>query len=241
MGLVGERVLDARELLDECIEFKRARRPKARFMRELVLGKLEPRQIRAWATDFYFYVEPAIPSIAAWLSNAPTLPDRGAYQLVARNLAGEMGYIEEPEHHDLYLQFCAGLDISRDQLLAALPLASTVGAACTMGHYCRSSFIEGLGAFGLAVELEIPDAPPAARIFYEALGRHYGIDEKALEFWRVHIEAEEEHGENAEKALALCVETVQQQALLRRAFRFSVLAHAGMTEGYDRFLDGQDG
>ena len=81
------------------------------------MGKLDEAQLERWAKDFYYYVEPAIPTIAAWLSMAPTLPDREAYKLIARNLAGEMGYIKEAEHHDLYLQFCAGLGITRDDLL----------------------------------------------------------------------------------------------------------------------------
>jgi len=159
-----------------------------------------------------------------------------AYKLIARNLAGEMGYIQEAEHHDLYLQFCAGLGINRDRLLEHTPLASTIGAASTMGYYCRNSFEEGLGAFGLAVEMEVPDRPNGAQIIYEGLKRHYQIDSHAMEFWAVHVQAEEEHGENAEKALRLCGQTREQQARIRRAFRFSVLAHSAMTEGFDRFL-----
>jgi pyrroloquinoline quinone (PQQ) biosynthesis protein C len=237
MSLVGDRTLSAREFLDECVEFKRAHAPQSRFLRGLVLGKVDGAQLRQWAMDFYFYVEPAIPTIAAWLSHAPTLPDRDAYKLVARNLAGEMGYIREAEHHDLYLQFCAGLDISRDRLLEHTPLASTIGAASTMGYYCRNSFEEGLGAFGLAVEMEVPGRPNGAKIIHDGLQAHYGIDAHAMEFWAVHIAAEEEHGENAEHALRLCGQTREQQARIRRAFRFSVLSHAAMTEGYDRFLD----
>ena len=97
------------------------------------MGKLNDVQVELWAKDFYYYVEPAIPTIAAWLASAPTLPDRTLYQLIARNLAGEMGYIKEAEHHDLYVQFCAGLGITRDALLEHLPLASTIGAASAMG------------------------------------------------------------------------------------------------------------
>src|SRR5262249_40850068 len=144
MGLVSERALSAHEFLDECIAFKREHAPQSNFLRGLVLGKLSAAPVRLWVKDFYYYVEPAIPTIAAWLASAPTLPDRVVYKLIARNLAGEMGYIKEAEHHDLYLQFCAGLDISRDELLEHLPLASTVGAASTMGYYCRNSFAEGL-------------------------------------------------------------------------------------------------
>jgi len=140
MSLVTDRTLSAREFLDECIAFKNDHPAQSRFLRGLVLGKLDEAQLKRWAKDFYYYVEPAIPTIAAWLSMAPTLPDREAYKLIARNLAGEMGYIKEAEHHDLYLQFCAGLDISRDDLLEHTPLASTIGAASTMGYYCRNSF-----------------------------------------------------------------------------------------------------
>ena len=237
MGLVTDQALSAREFLDECVAFKRDHAPQSAFLRGLVMGKLSDAQIRRWVKDFYFYVEPAIPTIAAWLASAPTLPDRSVYQLIARNLAGEMGYIKEAEHHDLYLQFCAGFGITRDELLEHLPLASTVGAAATMGYYCRNSFAEGLGAFGLAVEMEVPGRPNGAKVIYDGLKRHCTLDATALEFWAVHVAAEEEHGENAVAAMQRCGQTRDQQALIRRAFRFSVLAHTGMIEGYDRFLD----
>ena len=228
--------LAARDFLAECVAFKRDHAPQSAFLRALVLGKLERPQLVRWAKDFYYYVEPAIPTIAAWLSKAPTLPDRLLYQLVARNLAGEMGYIKEAEHHELYLQFCAGLDISREELLAHLPLASTVGAASTMGYYCRNTFEEGLGAFGLAVEMNVPGRPNGAEVIHDGLRRHYGLAEEALEFWAIHVEAEEEHGENAVAVLERCGQTSDQQSLIRRAFHLSVIAHAGMAEGFDRFL-----
>jgi len=238
MSLVSDRALSPRECLDEFIAFKRDHAPQSHFLRGMVMGKLTDAQVRRWVKDFYYYVEPAIPTIAAWLASAPTLPDRSVYKLIARNLAGEMGYIKEAEHHDLYVQFCAGLGITRDDLLARLPLASTIGAASTMGYYCRNSFEEGLGAFGLAVEMDVPGRPNGAKVIYDGLRRHYQLADKTLEFWAIHVQAEEEHGENAVAALQRCGQTREQQALIRRAFRFSVLAHSGMTEGYDRFLDG---
>jgi len=235
MGLVTDHALSPREFLDECIEFKRTHGPQSRFLRNLVTGKAGADQLELFAKDFYYYVEPAIPTIAAWLSKAPILPDRRAYQLIARNLAGAMGYIREAEHHDLYIKFCAGLGLSREALLDHLPLASTIGAAAAMGYYCRNSFEEGLGAFGLAVEMEVPDRPNGAKVIYEGLKRHYSLDEDTLEFWAIHVEAEEEHSANAVAALERCGQTREQQALIRRAFQFSVLAHSGMIEGYDRY------
>jgi pyrroloquinoline-quinone synthase len=237
MALASDRVLTAREFLDECIAFKRDHTPTSAFMRGLVTGQLTESQVRLWAKDFYYYVEPAIPTIAAWLSSAPTLPDRTLYQLIARNLAGEMGYIKEAEHYELYLQFLDGLGISRAEAEEHLPLPGTIGAAATMGYYCRNSFEEGLGAFGLAVEMDVPGRPSGAKFIYDGLRSHYGLEARTLEFWAIHVEAEEEHGENAVKALERCAQTLEQQARVRRAFRFSVVAHAAMADGFDRFLD----
>lgn len=237
MALVMDRTLSAHEFLEECIDFKRTHGPQSRFLRDLVTGKANADQLLRFAKDFYYYVEPAIPTIAAWLSKAPILPDRRAYQLIARNLAGEMGFIKEAEHHDLYLKFCEGLGLDRPALLDHLPLASTIGAAAAMGYYCRNSFEEGLGAFGLAVEMDVPDRPNGAKVIYDGLKRHYSLDDDTLEFWAIHVEAEEEHSANAVAALERCGQTREQQALIRRAFQFSVVAHSGMIEGYDRFLD----
>ena len=105
-----------------------------------------------------------------------------------------------------------------------------------MGYYCRSSFEEGLDAFGLAVEMDVPGRPNGAQVIHQGLKQHYGLDDRTLEFWAVHVAAEEEHGENAVAVLERCAQTRDQQALIRRAFRFSVLAHSGMVEGYDRFF-----
>ena len=43
---------------------------------------------------------------------APIVPDRSIFRAIARNLAGELGYIREAAHVDLYEQFLDGLGIS---------------------------------------------------------------------------------------------------------------------------------
>jgi hypothetical protein len=39
---------------------------------------------------------------------------------------------------------------------AHLPLASTIGGASVLCAFCRSSFEEGLGSFGLGMEMQVP-------------------------------------------------------------------------------------
>src|SRR5512138_496597 len=216
-----------REFLDECIEFKRSHSPVGRFYPAFLMGKLTPTQLRRWAKDMYHFVQPGIPALTAWLAHAPTTVERDSARLIARNLAGELGFLKEADHRDLYLQFLQGLGIAEADAREHLPLPSTIGGSTVLGHFCRSSFAEGLGSFGRGLELQVPGRPNGAKIILDAL-QHYDIPERALEFYAIHVEAEEEHGDNAERALAPFVQTREQQVLVRHAFRWTVLATSGM-------------
>ena len=81
----------------------------------------------------------------------------------------------------------------------------------------------------------MPGRPNGAEVIVKAL-RHYSVPRDAMEFYFVHVEAEEEHGGNAEAALEPFTRTREQQALVRRAFQWTVLAHQGMQAGFDAFL-----
>src|SRR5436309_3083489 len=166
MSFMTDRPLSAREFLDECLAFKKAHPVQSRFFSVFLEGKLTPEQLRLWAKDMYHYIQPAIPALTAWLSHAPTLIERDTARLVASNLAGEMGFLREADHRDLYLKFLAGLGITEADARDHLPLPSTIGAA----------------------------------------------------------------------ALEPFTRTREQQALVRRAFQWTVLAHQGMQAGFDAFL-----
>jgi pyrroloquinoline quinone (PQQ) biosynthesis protein C len=236
MGPDAPRALTPQEFIEECYAFKRAQAPQGAFMRKLIAGRCDGEELRRWMKEGYYYSEPAEPNIAAWLSHAPVVPDKRIYRAIGRNLAGEMGYIREAEHYALYVQMLAGVGISLAEAQAHTPLASTLGAAAAIGYFCRSSFEEGLGAFGLAVEMQVPGRPVGAEVIYTALRDHYGLDAKTLEFYAVHVDAEDEHGDNAMQAVEWFASTYAQQVRVRRAFRWSVLAHTAMAEGYDLLL-----
>jgi pyrroloquinoline quinone (PQQ) biosynthesis protein C len=227
--------LSPRAFLDECLAFKKAHPIQSRFLGAFLEGKLSRDQLRLWAKDMYHYIQPAIPALACWLSQAPTVIERDSARLIAQNLAGEMGFLREADHRDLYLKFIAALGVSEADARDHLPLASTIGAASALGYFCRSSFEEGLGAFGLGIELQVPGRPNGAQVIVEAL-RRYDIPKDAMEFYFIHIEAEDEHGGNAEAALAPYARTREQQALIRRAFQWTVRATQGMQQGFDAYL-----
>jgi pyrroloquinoline quinone (PQQ) biosynthesis protein C len=235
MAYLTERLLSPREFLDECIEFKRGQPAAGRFFMALMRGELDRGRLLSWAKDMYHFVSAGIPALTAWLAHAPTVIERESARLVARNLAGEMGFLKEADHRDLYVQFLDGLGVSEAEARDHLPLPSTIGGATVLGHFCRSSFAEGLGSFGLGLELQVPGRPNGAAVILDALKR-YDVPPKALEFYEIHVEAEEEHGENAERALAPFVQTREQQALVRHAFQWTVLATSGMQRGFDAYL-----
>lgn len=236
MGPAPQHALSPQAFVDECFAYKREHAPRGAFMQKLIAGKCRRDELLRWMKEGYYYSEPAEPNIAAWLSLAPVVPDKQIYRSIARNLAGEMGYIREAEHYALYIQMLAGVGISLDEVRTYTPLPSTLGAAAGIGYFCRASFEEGLGAFGLAVEMQVPGRPVGAQVIFEALRTHYALDQKTLEFYEVHVEAEDEHGANAMKAVEWFASTYVQQVRVRRAFRWSVLAHTAMAEGYDQLL-----
>ena len=236
MGPAPQQALSPQAFIEECYAFKRANAPRGVFIRKLIGGQCSRDELLRWMKEGYYYSEPAEPNIAAWLSHAPVVPDKRIYRAIARNLAGEMGYIHEPEHYALYVQMLEGLGISLAEVQAHVPLATTLGAAAAIGYFCRSSFEEGLGAFGLAVEMQVPGRPVGAEVIYAALRDHYALDERTLEFYRVHVGAEDEHGDNAMQAVEWFASTYEQQVRVRRAFRWSVLAHTAMADGYDQLL-----
>jgi pyrroloquinoline quinone (PQQ) biosynthesis protein C len=235
MSASNGRLLAPGEFLAECIEWKRRQPGAGQFFLAFMGGKLTREQLLLWAKDMYHFVACGIPALTAWLAHAPTVVERESARLVARNLAGELGYISEPDHRDLYLKLLAGLGLTEEECKDHMPLASTIGGGTVLGNFCRSSFEEGLGCFGLGLELQVPGRPNGAKIILDAL-RRYDVPEDALDFYRIHVEAEEEHGENAERALAPFIETVRQQALVRHAFRWTVAALGGMQRGFDAYL-----
>src|SRR2546426_6618769 len=111
MTFITDRPLSAREFLDECLAFKKAHPVQSRFFSIFLEGELTPDQLRLRAKDMYHYIQPAIPALTAWLAHAPTIIERHTARLFATNLAGEMGFLREPAHRDLYLKVLARLAI----------------------------------------------------------------------------------------------------------------------------------
>src|ERR1044071_7456095 len=158
---------------------------RCEIIRAIVEGRASRDAIKRWAMEYHYYSSIATPNAFVMLANAP---DRQTYAAWGRNMAGELGYLDEPEHLTLLAELPKQFGATEDEIASYAPLPSTIGAAFTVSYYFRRSFEEGIAA-GVASENMAVDA---MEVIYEGLKHHYAIDSK---FLKVHIAAEQEHAD----------------------------------------------
>jgi pyrroloquinoline quinone (PQQ) biosynthesis protein C len=117
-----------------------------------------------------------------------------AAELVARNLADELGHPEP--HLQLFDSFAAALPAAP---VAAAPGASATALADTYRDLARQSPVAALAGLA-AYETQ---AAAIASSKGEGLRRWYGMDAAGTRFWDVHSSMDMEHGDWAVEALAL--------------------------------------
>lgn len=179
---------------------------QSEIIRAIAEGRAPREAIKRWAMEYHHYSTVATANAFVLLANAP---DQQTYSAWGRNMAGELGYLDEPEHLALLAELPKQLGADDEEISALVPLPATLGAAFTVSYYFRRSFEEGIAA-GVASENMAVDA---MKVIYEGLKRHYGVESR---FFKVHIAAEQEH---AEMGLKLLVKHAGSQGLRERMGR----------------------
>lgn len=167
-------------------------------------------QLRRYAAQYYRQVE-AFPRYVSGVH--AQCDDAGARGELLENLRVEEG--GETTHAELWLRFCEGLGLSRDDVKATPALPETSACVSKMLAATRTQgYAAGLGAL-YAYESQIP---AVARTKIDGLAAHYGIsDARAVSFFAEHLTADEIHsrveaalldGLDAAEALAGADETL---------------------------------
>jgi pyrroloquinoline-quinone synthase len=159
-------------------------------------GTLPFENLQHYAQQYFAHVRAFPVYLSTMHSRCTSLDTR---QIIAGNLADEEATV--PTHPQLWLDFAAGLGLTRESVLSATPgprmaaLVDTFSAAAAMDT--------GLAAAGLyCYESQIP-AVASAKI--AGLKANYGVDDAAtLRYFQVHESADVEH-------------SAQWQAVLRNA------------------------
>jgi hypothetical protein len=180
-----------------------------------------PREVvRRVALEFYWLGRWMTPEFAMLIANAPdvyafTLDHSLHYKHWAQNLADEVGYLGDPNHVAMKIDFCRQLGLSDEEIEGYAPHAATIAMTHTMLYYVRRSYEEGLAVFGYAGE-RVAAGSGYARTLFAGLRDHYGVTVKNFE---VHAYAEPDHGRKAADLFRLVATTRAIQDACRAAVR----------------------
>jgi pyrroloquinoline quinone (PQQ) biosynthesis protein C len=194
--------------------------------------------VKRYAKELYYLGRWMTPEFALLIANSP---DTDALKLDAsehyhhwcQNFADESGYLGDPNHVAMKVEHCRQLGISDEELLAYVPIPETVGSVFTLLYYMRSSYAEGLAAFGYARE-RVAGMSGYAATLYNGLSRHYGMKVKN---YAVHAYAEGEHGDKAKELLRKVVDTADVQRRVRRAVENTIVTNEMRSHALNRWLD----
>ena len=137
------------------------------------------------ALEFYVLGKWMTPELAVLIANSPdayafTMEDSVHYHHWVQNFADEGGYLRDPNHVQMKVDFCRQLGLSDDDIRRYQPLPETIAMSCTMLYYVRRSYEEGMAVFGYAGE-RIAAGSGYARTLYDGLRTHYGV---GVRTWR---------------------------------------------------------
>jgi pyrroloquinoline quinone (PQQ) biosynthesis protein C len=194
--------------------------------------------VKRYAKELYYLGLWMTPEFPLLIANAPdtdafTMDDSEHYAHWAQNFADETGYLRDPNHVLMKVEYTRALGIPDEEVKAYVPMPETIGSVFTLLYYCRRSYEEALGALGYARE-RAAGRSGYAKTLYRGLWKHYGIKVKDLE---VHAYAEAEHGDKALELMQRACITADVQRRVRRAVQHTILTNEWRTWGLNRWLD----
>jgi pyrroloquinoline quinone (PQQ) biosynthesis protein C len=194
--------------------------------------------VKRYAKELYYLGLWMTPEFPLLIANAPdtdafTLEDSEHYAHWTQNFADECGYLRDPNHVLMKVEYTRALGIPDEELMAYVPMPETIGSVYAMLYYVRRSYEEGLAAFGYARE-RVAGLSGYAKALYEGLAKHYGIKVKNLE---VHAYAEPEHGDKALDLMRRACITPTIQRRVRQAVEHTILTNEWRTWALNRWLE----
>jgi pyrroloquinoline quinone (PQQ) biosynthesis protein C len=194
--------------------------------------------VRRVALEYYYLGKWMTPEFALLIANAPdayafTMDASQHYHHWAQNFADETGYLRDPNHVQMKIEFCHQLGLTDDDIRGYTPLPETIAMTFTMLYYLRRSYEEGLAVFGYAGE-RVAAGSGYARTLYEGLKAHYGMPVRNFE---VHAYAEPDHGDKAADVFRLVATTRTVQDRCREAIRNYLMVAETRVAAMNRWVD----
>lgn len=174
-------------------------------------GELTLDHLRGYAGQYWHHVLAFPQYVSAAHAICPTQPER--QELLENLIEEERG---EENHPELWLRFAEGVGARRDAVAASEPLPETSHLVGTFRDAtARRSFAEACAAL-YVYESQVPEV---SKTKIAGLRQFYGAgDERTLQFFDVHIEADAIHSEvGASMVRGNVRDEASRQAVLRTA------------------------
>ena len=230
---VDEYLADLDRLIDAHNAFR-----QDRVIPAIGAGTASREVVQRLALEFYYLGKWMTPEFALLVANAPdayafTMDASKHYDHWAQNLADEAGYLRDPNHVQMKVEFCRQLGLTDADIRAYRPLPETIAMTFTMLYYIRRSYEEGLAVFGYAGE-RVAAGSGYARTLYHGLKTHYGFDVKNF---AVHATAEPDHGDKAADVFRVVAITRSVQDRCREAIRNYLLVAETRVRAMNRWVE----
>lgn len=205
-----------------------------------VSGKLNKRLLGEWTKQHYHYVSLFPQWCATVYGNCPAEDVR---EFIAENIMEEEGMVGQEgfpavKHTELLLDFGEHCGMSRDGIRNAHIngelLPETLGLQSWCFRQSHRNFIEAMAGLLVGLESQVPQiysrtTPP--------LIDKYGFTEEEVVFFRLHIIADEEHGERGYEILEKYASTPEIQTNCLRLVREAASMRRLYLDGlYNKFL-----
>jgi len=187
-------------------------------------GELTLDMLRHYAAQYYHHVLAFPQYVSAAHANCPVQCDR--QELLENLIEEERG---EENHPELWLRFGEALGLSRQQIIETEPLPETLRLVETFRELTqRGSFAQAATAL-YCYESQVPEI---ARQKIAGLRQFYGIDDpRALQFFTVHIDADEWHAEVGRGFVERYGSAPEEQGAVREAAERCLRALWGFLDG----------
>jgi pyrroloquinoline quinone (PQQ) biosynthesis protein C len=236
----ADRALPVEEFLGELDRFIEQHSPytQNKVVPAIGAGTASLDVVKRYAKELYYLGLWMTPEFPLLIANAPdvdafTLEDSEHYAHWTQNFADETGYLRDPNHVLMKVEYTRALAIPDEEVKTYVPMPETIGSVYTLLFYCRRSYEEALGALGYARE-RAAGMSGYAKTLYQGLWKHYGIKVKDLE---VHAYAEQEHGDKALELMQRICTTAYVQTRVRRAVQHTILTNEWRTWALNRWLE----
>jgi pyrroloquinoline quinone (PQQ) biosynthesis protein C len=190
------------------------------YFTELRAGKRSIKRLQGWAVQHYLHNVALLKGFALCMVKNSHDPDLFKYFLYQMN--------EEQYHPDLAKKFGLAIGLQEEDFGKAMPIFECLSHTAKTIHGMLLGSAAENRASALVNETMVCRY---SEEHMDALRKHYGLNDKAIQFFTVHAVADQEHTAMAGEIIAKHVNNERQQELVRDAARHMVRYKIAKFEG----------